>query len=76
MIQINSISFNEDKGRLLENMVFMHLRRQSSEIYYFFDKKECDFVVFQRGKLMGLYQVCWQLGPDNMDRELNGIWRQ
>ena len=72
-IDINSVSFNEDNGRLLENMVFMHLRRQTPEIYYFSDKKECDFVVFQDGKLKGLYQVCWQLDQNNMDRELAGL---
>lgn len=73
LIEINSVSFNEDNGRLLENMVFMHLRRQTPEIYYFSDKKECDFVVFQQGKLSGLYQVCWKLDQNNMDRELKGL---
>jgi len=73
LIEINSVSFNEDNGRLLENLVFLHLRRQTPEIYYFSDKKECDFVVYQQGKLRGLYQVCWQLDQNNMDRELNGL---
>jgi predicted AAA+ superfamily ATPase len=73
LIEINSVSFNEDNGRLLENMVFMHLRRQTPEIYYFLDKKECDFVVFHQGKLQGLYQVCWQLDQNNMERELSGL---
>lgn len=72
-IDINSVSFNDDNGRLLENMVFMHLRRQTSEIYYYSGKKECDFVVFENGKLIGLYQVCWQLDQSNMDRELAGM---
>lgn len=73
LIEINSVSFNEDNGRLLENMVFMNLRRQTPEIYYFSDKKECDFVVFQQGKLQALYQVCWQLDQNNMDREISGL---
>lgn len=73
LIEINSVSFNEDNGRLLENMVFMHLRRQTCEIFYYADKKECDFVVFQNGKLQGLYQVCWQLDQNNMDREISGL---
>jgi len=72
-IEINSVSFTEDNGRLLENMVFLQLRRQSAEIYYFSGKKECDFVVFQHGKFHSLYQVCWQLDQNNMDRELNGL---
>jgi predicted AAA+ superfamily ATPase len=73
LIETNSVSFNEDNGRLLENMVFMQLRRQTSDIYYFSDKKECDFVVFQNGKLHGLYQVCWQIDQNNMERELSGL---
>ncbi|MEI7897441.1 MAG: ATP-binding protein [bacterium] len=72
-IDVNSVSFSEDKGRLLENMVYLNLRRQTPEIFYFSDKKECDFVVFHNGKLKGLYQVCWQLDQNNMDRELDGM---
>ncbi len=72
-IKINSVSFNDDNGRLLENMVFMQLRRQTPEIYYFMEKNECDFVVFQQGKIQGLYQVCWQLDQNNMDREISGL---
>ena len=72
-IEVNSVSFNEDKGRLLENMVFMQLRRQTHDIYYFSDKKECDFVVFEQGKLKELIQVCWQIDDNNMERELNGL---
>ncbi len=72
-IKINSVSFNEDNGRLFENMVFLQLRRQTTEIYYFSEKNECDFVVFQQGKIKGLYQVCWQLDQNNMNREISGL---
>jgi len=72
-INTNSVSFSDDKGRLLENMVFLFLRRQTPEIYYFLEKKECDFVVFKEKKLNGLYQVCWQLDTNTMDREISGI---
>ena len=72
-IQHNSVSFTPDNGRLLENMVFLHLRRKTKEIYYFAEKNECDFVVFQQKKPEGIYQVCWQLNQDNLNRELNGL---
>jgi uncharacterized protein len=72
-IKTNSISFTDDHGRLLENMVFLHLRRTTTEIYYFAEKKECDFVVFQQKKLLALYQVCWQVDMDNIERETNGL---
>jgi len=73
LISINSVSFTDDNGRLLENMVFMHLRRKYSDIYYYSNKGECDFVVFNRGKLQGLYQVCLVLDNDNMKIEINGL---
>lgn len=72
-IKTNSVSFNADTGRLLENMVFMHLRRTTNDIFYFAEKNECDFVVFHQKKLKGLYQVCWQLDQENMDREIAGL---
>lgn len=73
MIETNSASFSQDNGRLLENMVFLFLRRQTPEIYYYAGKKECDFVVLKNGKPDGLYQVCWQLDQNNTDRELQGL---
>jgi len=72
-VDINSVSFNDDNGRLLENMVYMQLRRITHEIFYFSEKRECDFIVFQNGKLHNLYQVSWQLDQNNMDRELAGL---
>jgi uncharacterized protein len=72
-IQHNSVSFSPDNGRLLENMVFLHLRRKTKEIFYFAEKNECDFVIFQHKKPVGIYQVCWQLKQDNLNRELNGL---
>ena len=73
LIEANSVTFTPDNGRLLENMVYMHLRRATREIFYFSEKKECDFVVFQGRKLSGIYQSCWQLDQDNLDRELTGL---
>jgi uncharacterized protein len=72
-IQNNSVSFTPDNGRLLENIVFLHLRRRAKEIYYFAEKNECDFVVFQQKKPADIYQVCWQLNQDNLQRELSGL---
>lgn len=73
LVKTNSVSFSDDHGRLLENMVFMQLRRFFGEIYYFSEKNECDFVVFKQKMPDTLIQVCWQLDQDNMDRELSGL---
>ena len=72
-IKTNSVSFSPDYGRLLENMVFLELRYRTSDIYYFSEKKECDFVVFHQKKIQGVFQVCWQLDQENMDREISGL---
>lgn len=71
-ITTNSVSFSGDMGRLLENMVFMHLRRSSADIFYFNEGKECDFIIFSNGKIKGIFQVCYQVDQNNMDREIAG----
>ena len=73
MITVNSGSFTEDDGRKLENLVFLHLRREHRELYYFSEKGECDFVVFNKGVAVDALQVCFELNPDNLDREINGL---
>ena len=73
MITVNSSFFTDDDGRKLENLVYMHLRRKYTEIYYFSEKSECDFVVFRKGTAIDALQVCFELNPDNLDRELNGL---
>lgn len=73
LVRANSVSFSEDLGRLLENMVFLHIRRNFKEIFYFSDKGECDFIVLQKGTIYAAIQVCYDLNPDNLERELNGI---
>ena len=74
LVSANSRSFSEDHGRRFENMVFLHYRRKYQEIYYFSEKKECDFVIFDRKGLVELVQVCYELNTDNLKRELGGLW--
>lgn len=74
LVTVNSGSFSDDSGRLLENMVYLHLRRHYSEIYYFIQKGECDFIAFEKGAVKEVVQVCSELNSDNQDRELNGLW--
>lgn len=73
MVNANSLSFSKDKGRLLENAVFIHLRRIYSSIFYFREKGECDFVVFKNDQSVILLQVCIEVHGENKDREINGL---
>ena len=70
---INSVSFSEDKGRMLENIVFLGLKRRQQETYYFKEKNECDFVVRKNTKIIKAMQVCFNLNEENKNREINGL---
>lgn len=69
----NSVSFSKDKGRKLENLVFLHYRRLGKEIYYYHEKVECDFVIFNNGKIEEVVQVCYDVNEENLKREINGL---
>ena len=73
LVDIISNTMTDDVGRKLENLIFLHLRRSFSELYYFDDKGECDFVVMKNGIVKELVQVCYELTPDNFKRETNGL---
>lgn len=73
MVQCNSLSFTEDTGRLLENLVYIHLRKTCEKLFYFREKNECDFVVFEKNKCKMAIQVCQEVHSENMKRELNGL---
>lgn len=71
----NAIAFSvsSDDGRLLENLVFLELKRRAQEIYYFKDKNECDFLVKEKNRITQAIQVCSQIDQNNRDRELTGL---
>ncbi len=74
MAQANSLSFSEDKGRMLENAVYLRLRQASREILYFKDdSSECDFLLRKNNKVTNAIQVCWHLSEDNLIREVTGL---
>ena len=74
IIKIASTSLTEDRGRLLENLVFWELRRRGKDLYYFNENKaECDFVVMKNEKIEQLIQVCYELLPENREREIRGL---
>ncbi len=69
----NSASFFDDKGRLLENLAFINLRKKYKEILYFQEKNECDFIIKDRSKIIQTIQVTYELNNDNKEREINGL---
>ena len=69
----NSASFSKDKGKMLENAVFLGLRRRFKDIFYFQDKNECDFVVKEKDRITHAIQVCFDFNEETKDREINGL---
>ena len=72
-VQANTLSRSADAGRLLENLVYLFLRQQTTELFYFRDKGECDFVVMEKGTCKKVVQVCEQLHSENKNREIAGL---
>lgn len=65
---------SDDKGRLLENLVFIELKRRGLEVYYHLNKHECDFVIKEKNKITECIQVCWSLPErETKSREFLGL---
>jgi predicted AAA+ superfamily ATPase len=69
----NSASFSKDAGKMLENLVFITLRHKNKDIFYFQDKKECDFVIKEKEKIIQAIQVCYNLNEETQEREIKGL---
>ena len=48
--KIYDYAIGEDLSKLYENIVFLHLRRETKEVYYFKEKQEVDFYAKIDGK--------------------------
>lgn len=61
LIQVNTINFSEKYGALFENLVYLDLRRQKKDIFFYKTKEgfEVDFVTRNRQGEMELLQVVW-----------------
>lgn len=68
---------SDDDGKLLENTVFLTLRRNlqpSDKIFYYQGNKECDFVLQQHEQIIRLIQVTWDMAnEETRKREIEGI---
>ncbi|MFA5416068.1 MAG: ATP-binding protein, partial [Methanoregula sp.] len=65
--------FSGDAGILLENLVWTELRRQGKTVYFWTGKRECDFLVMNRGHVQTAIQVCFHLTQENRQREIEGL---
>ena len=73
---IKRIGFNatENNGVFLENLVFIELKRRGLDVYYYADKKECDFIVRKGLHISDAYQVTLKMdSPQTREREIAGV---
>lgn len=64
---------SEDTGRLLENSVFLELRRRGFDLSYYEDEGECDFIAKSPQGNLSCYQVTHEVQDANREREIEGI---
>lgn len=63
--------FAPDYGRMYENTVYLHLRRQTENIHYYLGKQEVDFYLEDQQKIIN---VCYDLNEfSTRQREIKGL---
>lgn len=69
-----SFRFSEDVGRLLENVVYLELRKRG-EVYYWSQRgAEVDFVLKEDLEVSDLIQVCYDMSePSTRKREVSSL---
>ena len=71
-----SLKMTQDRGAILENMIYMQLRRQGIAAEYYFTESgsEVDFFFIDRAGKKRLIQVCWDLDDERTySRELRAL---
>ncbi len=74
---ISSITwqFSDNLGSLLENIVYLNLRRKHrNNLFFYKEHTECDFIVFDKDRPTDLIQVCFDISnKDTFKREVSGL---
>lgn len=74
LVKAIRFSFSDDTGKMLKNIAYIALRRKTDEIYYHKGKKECDFIITEKGKVVNAIQVSKILHePKTRKREIEGL---
>jgi uncharacterized protein len=67
------LRFSPDRGKLLENLVLIELVHRGGTVFYGKNGTECDFINVRYDGIRQAIQVCYELTPNNTQRELRGI---
>jgi predicted AAA+ superfamily ATPase len=71
----NEIAFvnSANRGRIMENLIYMELKKRGKEVFYFQGKRECDFLIKEKNRIVMAIQVTAFLSDDNKEREIGGL---
>lgn len=59
---------------MLENLIFIELKRRDKEVFYHKDRYECDFVIKNGIHITEAIQVCYTFDvPETREREIKGL---
>lgn len=74
LANIAGFNFSENKGRLLENLIFNKLKTNYQQIYYWKNGTEIDFLLFDKSKVQQLINVTTTIDdPHTLQRELKSL---
>lgn len=74
ILNYTSFRFSEDRGRYLENLVYIDLIRQGKEVFFHQGKKECDFLIRNGIHITEGIQVCYSMKNEvTRKREIDGL---
>ena len=71
ILYINGV---REKGKLMENLVLVELKRRDKNVYYWSNSYEIDFVVTNGKKIEQLIQVCYDISNyETKEREIKAL---
>ena len=74
IINATAFKFSKEEGRIIENTVFLELKRRKKEIYYEEEKTECDFLIKKGLNIVQAIQVTVSLANEKTkQREIKGL---
>ena len=69
-----TFKFSKDYGKLLENVLFLEASKRWKEVFFYKNKKECDFIVFEQSQIKYVIQASYSIADKNTkQREIDGL---
>ena len=74
LLKAVSHRFSGDRGKMLENAIYLDIRRSGLQIFRYYGKKEVDFLVWGKDVPFALVNACLEIRNENTrNREVQGL---